>query len=161
YRFHQVEPVRDLPHFAPRPILLIHGLKDTIVSYHDAICLYEAAGQPKDLWLIPDTEHIKGYFSDSAAYTSRGLDFFDHALRQVEPVRESQDARQSEQEAMKTSAAPVVHTPASPEQHYPKQGTHPRRTRQLVAAHAATHRNGQARTTLISPALASRRIFYR
>lgn len=82
YHFHQVSPLREISHLAPRPVLLIHGLEDTIVPSEDARSLYQAAMKPKALWLIPGTEHTQGYFTDSQAYVERITVFFDRFLRQ-------------------------------------------------------------------------------
>ena len=82
YHFHQVEPLQDIQRLAPRAVLLIHGLRDTVVAPEDAYQLYQAAAKPKALWLIPETEHIKGYFSDSTAYVARVTAFFERYLKQ-------------------------------------------------------------------------------
>ncbi|GAC1356923.1 MAG: alpha/beta hydrolase [Ktedonobacteraceae bacterium] len=81
YRFNQVEPLRDIVHIAPRPILIIHGTKDSIVDPSDATLLYNAAGDPKDLWIVPGVEHCGVYFADRAAYTKRVINFFDTYLK--------------------------------------------------------------------------------
>lgn len=85
YRFNQVEPLRDIARIAPRPILLIQGLKDTIVNPHDATLLYEAASNPKELWLVPEAEHCGAYFVDRAAYIARLISFFDEHLKKSYP----------------------------------------------------------------------------
>jgi fermentation-respiration switch protein FrsA (DUF1100 family) len=77
YRFHQVEPLRDIAHIAPRPILIIHGGKDSIVNPNDATLLYAAAQEPKELWVLPDADHCGAYFEDRHAYVKRVTDFFD------------------------------------------------------------------------------------
>jgi fermentation-respiration switch protein FrsA (DUF1100 family) len=81
YHFHQVEPLRDIARIAPRPVLLIHGLKDSVVDPHDAPLLYQAAGEPKELWLLPDVEHCGAYFADRVAYTEKVANFFDLYLK--------------------------------------------------------------------------------
>ena len=81
YHFNQVEPIRDIRRIAPRPILIIHGLKDTIVDPNDAKLLYAAAGEPKELWLFPHADHCGSYFEDRVAYVERVEDFFDYYLR--------------------------------------------------------------------------------
>ncbi|MBV9708628.1 MAG: alpha/beta hydrolase, partial [Chloroflexi bacterium] len=65
----------------PRPILIIHGLKDSVVNPKDALLLYAAAKEPKELWLLPDVEHCGAYFADRIAYTQKVIDFFDLHLR--------------------------------------------------------------------------------
>jgi fermentation-respiration switch protein FrsA (DUF1100 family) len=85
YHFHQVEPLRDIGRIAPRPILIIHGLKDTVVDPKDASLLYEAAGDPKELWLLPNAEHCGAYFEDRAAYVNKMIEFFDLYLKKSRP----------------------------------------------------------------------------
>ena len=77
YRFSQVEPLRDIGRIAPRPIMLIHSLKDSIVDPHDASLLYAAAGEPKELWLVPAEDHCGAYFTDRATYTAKVIGFFE------------------------------------------------------------------------------------
>ena len=81
YRFNQVEPLRDIGHIAPRPILIIHGTKDSIVDPNDAPLLYNAAGEPKELWVVPGVEHCGVYFADRVTYTNKVIDFFDTYLK--------------------------------------------------------------------------------
>jgi uncharacterized protein len=85
YHFHQVEPLRDVGRIAPRPVLIIHGMKDTIVDPHDATLLYEAAGDPKELWLLPNAEHCGAYFEDRVAYAHKMVSFFDLYLKDSRP----------------------------------------------------------------------------
>lgn len=82
YHFRQVEPLREIGSFAPRPLLLIQGGKDTIVDPHDALRLYKAAGEPKELWTLPTADHCGAYFVDRLAYTTKVIDFFDRNLKQ-------------------------------------------------------------------------------
>ncbi len=81
YRFHQVEPLREISLISPRPILIIHGGKDSIVDPKDAALLYAAAKEPKELWLLPDAEHCGAYFEDRKEYVKKVLDFFDLHLK--------------------------------------------------------------------------------
>lgn len=82
YRFHEVEPLREIANISPRPLLLIQGEKDSIVDPRDAVRLNEKAREPKALWLLPDADHCGAYFVDREDYTARVLNFFDSALRQ-------------------------------------------------------------------------------
>ncbi len=81
YRFCQVEPLRAIARLAPRPILLIHGERDTMVDPHDATLLYRAANEPKQLWMVPQAEHCGAYFEDRGAYISRLVAFFAQHLK--------------------------------------------------------------------------------
>jgi len=97
YHFKQVEPLRDIGLIAPRPVLLIHGLKDTVVDPRDAPLLYQAAGDPKELWLLPDVDHCGAYFADRVAYTQKIVGFFDLYLKQSYPPTQIQDRMQEDQ----------------------------------------------------------------
>jgi fermentation-respiration switch protein FrsA (DUF1100 family) len=92
YRFHQVQPYQEVAKIAPRPLLLIHGTNDTVVSPDDATCLYEAAQSPKALWLIEGAEHIKGYLVDRQTYLIRVLAFFEQAFSGVSACQQTQHA---------------------------------------------------------------------
>ena len=81
YRFHQVEPLREISLISPRPILIIHGGKDSIVDPKDAALLYAAAKEPKELWFLPDADHCGAYFEDRKAYVKKVQDFFDLHLK--------------------------------------------------------------------------------
>ena len=83
YRFRQVEPLRDIARIAPRPILIIHGGKDSVVDPRDATLLYAAAQEPKELLVLPNADHCGAYFEDRQAYVKKVNDFFDLHLRNV------------------------------------------------------------------------------
>src|SRR5258707_13415523 len=77
YHFHQVEPLRDISKISPRPVLLIQGGKDSIVDPHDGNLLFKAAGEPKELWFLPEVDHCGAYFADRYAYAKKVTDFLD------------------------------------------------------------------------------------
>jgi fermentation-respiration switch protein FrsA (DUF1100 family) len=52
-------PIEAIARLAPMPVLLIHGEDDRVVPAHHARDLFAAAGEPKDLWLVPETGHIQ------------------------------------------------------------------------------------------------------
>lgn len=43
---------------APVPLLLMHGEKDPVVPVSHAQRLYDAAREPRELWIIPGGEHV-------------------------------------------------------------------------------------------------------
>jgi fermentation-respiration switch protein FrsA (DUF1100 family) len=51
-------PIRSVQRIAPTPLLLIHGTRDTIVPADHARLLFDAAGEPRTLWLVPEAGHI-------------------------------------------------------------------------------------------------------
>jgi fermentation-respiration switch protein FrsA (DUF1100 family) len=53
-------PLPAIKLISPIPLLVIHGDQDTIVPVHHAQRLYDAALEPKQLWVIPGAGHIQG-----------------------------------------------------------------------------------------------------
>ena len=68
-----------VPRIAPRPVLLVYaahgqGGEDLNPEY------FAAAGEPKELWRIPDGGHTGGIDARSGEYERRVVGFFDRAL---------------------------------------------------------------------------------
>jgi fermentation-respiration switch protein FrsA (DUF1100 family) len=76
YNFSSVRPVDVIPRLAPRPILIIHGADDAMTPVEQASRLYEAALEPKDLWITENTPHCGTYFVDREEYVRRVAGFF-------------------------------------------------------------------------------------
>lgn len=69
-------PILAIPEISPRPILLIYGDSEQNVG----IALYNAAGNPKTLWIVPGAAHA-GYASAAPEeYSQRLLDFLEGAV---------------------------------------------------------------------------------
>jgi fermentation-respiration switch protein FrsA (DUF1100 family) len=51
---------------APRPLLLIHGIDDTMVRFVEAESLFARAGEPKKLFPISDINHADVYEARNA-----------------------------------------------------------------------------------------------
>ena len=79
-RLPDADPLRWVGHIAPRPLLLIHGGQDQGIPVSDAHRLYEAAGEPKELWVVPEAEHRCADKVHPEEYMSRVLSFFDRWL---------------------------------------------------------------------------------
>ena len=54
-------PIDSAAALAPVPLLIIQGEDDVIIPPHHAEILFEAAGEPKTLWLLPGTGHIQAF----------------------------------------------------------------------------------------------------
>lgn len=80
YPLSAVRPVDMVRQIAPRPLLLIHGSADPLVPVEQARQLYDAAGDPKELWIVKDGRHCGAYFADREGYISRVTQFFSKAL---------------------------------------------------------------------------------
>jgi uncharacterized protein len=76
----EVEPLKEVAKIAPRACLFIHGLRDRTCDPEDSMRLYEAAGDPKDLWLLEGAGHCDAYFLDREIYCERVATFFEAYL---------------------------------------------------------------------------------
>lgn len=75
------KPVEVVGQIAPRPLLLIHGEYDNgATTVADAERLYRAAGEPKELWIVPGAGHCNAHALLPAEYEERVRAFFDRAL---------------------------------------------------------------------------------
>ncbi len=52
-------PLPVMAKISPLPVLILHGDQDRIVPVHHARRLYEAAREPKQLWIVPGAGHIQ------------------------------------------------------------------------------------------------------
>lgn len=86
YDVRKVEPIRDVSSLSPRAVMFIHGNCDTLTDPRDSEALYEAAGEPKELWLLPDVDHCGAYFADRVAYVERVGAFLERHLYAVDPL---------------------------------------------------------------------------
>jgi uncharacterized protein len=80
YRHADVDPLRDVAALAPRPLQLIHAALDDTIPVEDAYRLYDAAGEPKSLWVEDGAGHCGVYFMDRARYCQRVAAFFHEHL---------------------------------------------------------------------------------
>jgi uncharacterized protein len=75
-----VRPVDDIAHISPRPVFLIQGMSDGMVPLNSAQRLYDAAGEPRQLWTENDVPHLNMYAYYKERYTKRVIKFFDEYL---------------------------------------------------------------------------------
>jgi uncharacterized protein len=75
-----VRPADDIARISPRPVLIIQGMGDGMVPIDSAERLYEAAGEPRQLWTEKDVPHLNMYTFYKTRYTKRVLKFFDEYL---------------------------------------------------------------------------------
>ena len=52
-------PLPGMARISPLPLLILHGDQDEIVPVHHGRLLYEAALEPKQLWIVPGAGHIQ------------------------------------------------------------------------------------------------------
>lgn len=88
YHHADVAPIASVARICPRPLLIIHGTQDTTVPEEHAHLLFEAAGEPKEIWLGEGAAHCGTYFLDRAAYVRRVSAFFERNLGAASEDRE-------------------------------------------------------------------------
>lgn len=84
------QPIERVAEIAPRGLLLIAPLEDRLVSWTQSRELYERAGEPKELMLVPGAGHSEALSVAGSAYVDRVLAFLARHL-DGEPV--SRDVR--------------------------------------------------------------------
>jgi fermentation-respiration switch protein FrsA (DUF1100 family) len=81
----QLRPVDVIGRIAPRPVLIAHGGLDEIVPVQHAHSLFKAAGEPKELWIEPESHHVGARDLDTDGYFVRVENFFRNALSVAGP----------------------------------------------------------------------------
>jgi len=74
----EVSPIADLPAISPRPVFLIYGEHE--IARANGRAQFDAAGEPKRLWVVPGGDHGDNYHIAIEEYERRVLEFFDQAL---------------------------------------------------------------------------------
>jgi uncharacterized protein len=87
----------------PRPMLFIHGEKDSYLPVEDSSRrLYALAGQPKYLWIAPEARHNQAVVRHAEFYAWLTTNFFDRHLAGLAPSTEQPVA------APRATPAPVA-----------------------------------------------------
>jgi pimeloyl-ACP methyl ester carboxylesterase len=76
----RVRAVDYVGRFAPRPLLLIYGAEDDYLPPDHAQRMFEAAGEPKELWLAPGSGHAMARLDHPREYVERVQAFFSRHL---------------------------------------------------------------------------------
>ena len=76
-----IRPVEVIGQIAPRPVFIIGDMQDTLVDEpRTSDELFARAGEPKELWQIPDAGHVQAYTVHPAEYIDRLDAFFQKSL---------------------------------------------------------------------------------
>lgn len=71
---------KSLARMTPRPMLFIHGEKDSYLPVEQSRRLYALAGQPKYLWIASGARHNQTVILHAERYAQLTTDFFDRHL---------------------------------------------------------------------------------
>jgi dipeptidyl aminopeptidase/acylaminoacyl peptidase len=78
----QISPLDAIGTISPRAVMIVHGELDEVISSENAPRLYAAAGEPKELYIIPNAGHAGLLQTQPEEYRRRIVGFFDRYLLQ-------------------------------------------------------------------------------
>jgi alpha-beta hydrolase superfamily lysophospholipase len=61
---------------SPRPVLFIHGQRDSYIRTDQAKLLFDSAPSPKYLWIVQDAKHNQSVITEPRQYAARTIAFF-------------------------------------------------------------------------------------
>ena len=76
----EVNPLKDIAQISPRPVYIVHGTGDTVAPPDAGQKLFDAANEPRFLWLEEDAAHLSIYLANERRYQRRLIGFFDEWL---------------------------------------------------------------------------------
>jgi len=79
-------PMHRVAEISPRGLLLISPGEDRLVSPHQSQRMFRAAGEPKELFVVPGAAHAEAHLTAPEAYERRVLDFLARHLDGEAPV---------------------------------------------------------------------------
>ena len=80
FRARDIDAKLWIGHISPRPVFLMQGGADVVVSPESGRKLYEAAGEPKELWFDPDLGHVQFFAKHADEFERRVVGFYDRYL---------------------------------------------------------------------------------
>ncbi len=75
-----IDAKRWIPRISPRPVFLLQGGADIVVSPESGARLYQAAREPKELWFEPDLGHAEFLKKRPRDFEKRLTEFFEKHL---------------------------------------------------------------------------------
>lgn len=92
----------------PRPMLFIHGAKDSYLPVEQSRKLYALAGQPKYLWVAPQARHNQAAIVHPEFYARLTVGFFDRYLARLPQAAFPKVAAPAPAPADELSAADIL-----------------------------------------------------
>lgn len=80
FNSNEVSAINHIAAISPRPVLILQGGKDLIVSPDSGQRLFDAAGEPRELWFEPDLGHCGFPYDLTEEYERRVVAFLDQYL---------------------------------------------------------------------------------
>jgi fermentation-respiration switch protein FrsA (DUF1100 family) len=102
-----------LTRMVPRPMLFVHGERDSYIAVEQSRLLYALSAQPKYLWIVPAAKHSSSVDIRPAQYARCTVEFFDRYLAGRDDPHNMYNEGRFEEIArgkFATGVQPVVHT---------------------------------------------------
>jgi dipeptidyl aminopeptidase/acylaminoacyl peptidase len=80
FKTQDIDTTKWIANISPRPVFLMQGGADTVISASSGQRLYNAAREPKELWFDPALGHVEFDTERAAEYETRVVAFFDKYL---------------------------------------------------------------------------------
>lgn len=80
FKAEEISPINYIGKISPRPIFILHGGKDLVVMPDSGQRLYDAAGEPRELWFEPGLGHVEFINTLPGEYERRVVKFLDQYL---------------------------------------------------------------------------------
>jgi fermentation-respiration switch protein FrsA (DUF1100 family) len=88
-----MRPIDSIGRIAPRPVLIVHGERDRLIPVAEAHALLGAAGEPVELWIVPDCGHARAVSKVGEEYLRRVDWFFEGALVGAAEIDDERDKK--------------------------------------------------------------------
>ena len=75
-----IDATKWIAQISPRPVFLMQGGADVAISADSGQRLYDAAGEPKELWFDPELGHVEFDKERAVEFEKRVAEFFDRYL---------------------------------------------------------------------------------
>ena len=76
----EVAAVEHIDEISPRPVFILQGGADALIPTDSGQKLYDAAGEPRELWFDPELDHVEFSTKRAEEYEARVVAFFDRHL---------------------------------------------------------------------------------
>lgn len=76
-KMEEIDTTQWIPLISPRPVFLMQGGADTVISPSSGQILFDAANEPKELWFDAELGHVDFDSERAEEYETRVVEFFD------------------------------------------------------------------------------------
>jgi fermentation-respiration switch protein FrsA (DUF1100 family) len=80
YRARDIDATSWIGRISPRPVFLLQGGADVVISPDSGARLYAAAGEPRELWFDPELGHVEFLAKRPEEFERRLIAFYDNYL---------------------------------------------------------------------------------